>query len=519
MTADATTKLIDFRTALYALFPKRKAAIMNLLDALSSYGHRCKSVVELSTAPCFKRQYSSITDAIADGLPDADWQKIRSLIYQLCTGEANHRNKFILDCTPNPRPHAEKLADRYVTHAPNPAPGNKPICVGHQYSVLVGIPLDETAKGKHWVMPLCAKMVPSTEKGNEFGMQQLIHYIEELEIEKALNISVADSLYGTNKCREIAISKENLVHIFRLRNNRNVYLQPPERSSRRGRIQEYGDKISLQHLAEQTAPSEEVERTVVARKNRTHTVTIKCWQDILLRGTKDFRSGNHPINIVQVVVTNEQDKSVFKKPLWLAVLGERRHELTALEVQQTYAERYDIEHFFRFGKNNLLMNGYQTSDIEHEQLWWQLCSLAYIQLYLAKEIVPSLPQPWERYLPDFKSADKLLEQLTSSPSKTQKGLNKLLEAVGTPAAACIPRGNPIGRQAGDIQVKREKQDIHFKTKKENKKKQENIVSASELNKENSNSKEINDLINLVLTKLENSKITPEEFLQLFTNSS
>jgi hypothetical protein len=40
---------------------------------------------------------------------------------------------------------------------------------------------------------------------------------------------------------------------------------------------------------------------------------------------------------------------VFKRALWLVVDGARRNELTLLEVQQAYRQRYDLEHFFRFG--------------------------------------------------------------------------------------------------------------------------------------------------------------------------
>jgi len=54
---------------------------MNLLDALTSNGHRCKSILQLSNVDCFNRKYSSITDAIADGLPHADFNKIMKLIY------------------------------------------------------------------------------------------------------------------------------------------------------------------------------------------------------------------------------------------------------------------------------------------------------------------------------------------------------------------------------------------------------------------------------------------------------
>ena len=75
------TRIQKFRSELYKLFPKRSDAIMNLLDAVTSHGHGCRSIIQLSNANCFDRQYSSITDAIADGLPHVDFKKITKLIY------------------------------------------------------------------------------------------------------------------------------------------------------------------------------------------------------------------------------------------------------------------------------------------------------------------------------------------------------------------------------------------------------------------------------------------------------
>ena len=106
-----------FRSGLYNLFPKRADAIINLLDALTSNGHRSKSLIQLSNVDCFDRKYSSITDAIADGLPHADFKKIMKLIYDHVSkgSEAKYR-LFIIDCTPNPRQYARKLVDRHITH-------------------------------------------------------------------------------------------------------------------------------------------------------------------------------------------------------------------------------------------------------------------------------------------------------------------------------------------------------------------------------------------------------------------
>ena len=105
----AQQNLINFRNELYSLFPKRADAIMNLLVATCSHAHQCNSVVSLSEAPAFKREYSSITDAIADGLPNAQWNKINKHVYDTFSQdnkESSAPHRFVLDCTGNPRPYA-----------------------------------------------------------------------------------------------------------------------------------------------------------------------------------------------------------------------------------------------------------------------------------------------------------------------------------------------------------------------------------------------------------------------------
>ena len=65
--------LTKFRESLYNQLPARADALMNLLDALTSDGHIAISVVQLSESYQFKRKYSSITDAISNGLSSVDF--------------------------------------------------------------------------------------------------------------------------------------------------------------------------------------------------------------------------------------------------------------------------------------------------------------------------------------------------------------------------------------------------------------------------------------------------------------
>ncbi len=512
-------KLQAFRAAVYGCFQKRKDAIMNLLDAVTSTGHQAKSIVQLSQASCFQRQYSSITDAIADGLPHAKWDQIMPLVYQSTASNTSQKmHRFVLDCTPNPRPFAKKLPDRTITHAPNPAPGNKPICVGHQYSVVALLPDDAQAAKKHWVVPLSAKRVQSDQKGNEVGMEQIKNMIDALDLKDRLSLSIGDSLYGTQACRVAMAKEDNWVHLFRLNSSRNVFAPPPpaESTAAAGRKKEFGEKMKLNDPSTQPPCDDEAHTTWMTRQGKEYEVEIRRWKNRLLRGSRQFRSTRHPMHVIQVVVKDKEGKPLYKRPLWLAVLGKRRDEMDLIQCYENYVNRYDVEHFFRFGKRGLLMDAYQTPEVEHEEHWWQLCLLAYVQLYLARDGVPLLAQPWERYLPTYKNTSEKVRVLT--PSQTQRGFARLLESIGSPAVDCVPRGHAPGRQSGDLILGREDQSVIFKSMKSPLSTWKTILSASEKAGAQPDSETIDTLIEALHLKLSKLGYTPAEFMKLFQDS-
>lgn len=509
--------LQEFRNSIYQRFPKRRDAIMDLLDALSSYGYRCNSVVQLSKAECYERQYSSITDAIADGLKAVDWGTMMKLIYEAATTERRSINRFIIDCSSNPRPYAHKLADRTVTHLPNPAPGNKPICVGHQYSLLALLPEDTLVNQKHWLVPLTAKRVKSQEKGNELGVQQVVDSINELGVSDQLSLSIGDSLYGTEQCRITVSEQENLIHLFRLNSKRNVFCKPVERLASTGRKKEFGNKMTLNNPDTHPAFDEEAQTTWTNRRNKEYKVKIHCWRDMLLRGSRKFRSSKFPVNIIKICVFDKQDKMIFKRPMWLAIMGKYRDKLSLVDCYQNYSSRYDIEHLFRFGKQKLLLDAYQTPDSEHEENWWNLCLMAYMQLYLGKELAPLLPEAWERYLPEFKAAE-INSRTITSPSQTQRGFSKILAQIGTPTKPCVARGNPCGRMPGEIVSKRGLNPVIFKHSKPPKKTTEIVISESGEIIDFSNPKKMAELVKIVKSTLESSQFSTDEFVKKLVDS-
>ena len=515
------TRIQEFRSELYKLFPKRSDAIMNLLDAVTSHGHGCRSIIQLSNADCFDRQYSSITDAIADGLPHVDFKKIAKLIYDYVSKNEAKRHLFIIDCTPNPRPYARNLVDRHITHFPNPAPGNKPIVIGHQYSALTMLPNNNLEKGKHWVIPISTKRVESCKKGNEVGMEQIVESISTLDLEQELCVTVGDTLYGTEQCRVSAGKQSNLVHIFRVNSKRNLYSTPIRTESsllQKGRKTEFGNKMNLSDVKTHRACDRYEEKSWVNSKGKEYTVQLKCWNDMLLRGSRKYHSSEHPMNLIQIIMLNDKKEEVYKRPLWLSVFGTRRNELSLFDVHQSYNSRYDIEHFFRFSKQNLLLDAYQTPDVEHEELWWQLCMIAYTQLYLGKDNIANSVQPWERYLPEYKNTTDEIKA-TITPSQAQRGFADLLKVIGTPARPSVARGKSSGRQVGAAQVKRELKQIIFKFQKDAQQNAKSIVTDSESVHDISNPQRILNFINLVQASLKKFNISAAEFTNLLLNTT
>lgn len=512
-------RLQNFRNNLYSLFTKRADALFNLLDALCRDGHQYKSVVELSQSVSFERGYSSITDAITRGLNHADFKKIEALVFSNTKAVDDSPHLFFTDCTANPRPYAKVMQQRGIVHSPNPAPGNKPICVGHQYSLLAMSPQGKRTKNGRWLIPISMKRVDLNEKGNEAGVQQVVELINELGINDELCINTGDSLYGSEGCRKKAVTKRNLVQMFRLSNKRKLY-QVPEylKVQGPGRRKLFGDKVILSKPETHPKPGATQTITMTTKKGKVCQVELTLFKNLLLRGSKNFASQEHPLNVLKAVVTDSDGTLMFKRPLWIALIGERRDEVSPEMAYNTYLNRYDIEHFFRFGKQKLLLDSYQTPELEHEEDWWKFVPLAYVQLYLANQLADLVPKPWERYLPAYKNVHKQAT-LGKTPSQTQRSFANILEVIGSPAAPSISRGNPLGRATGVVLDKREPQPINFKSSNQQNSSKKSISAATENGQEKTNTNEIDMIMSRLKIDLKKLGLSQSEVVKLLFSSA
>jgi len=452
------TQLEQFRQALYESFPGRADGLMDLLDALSSNTH-ARSVIELSLSPLFRRGYSSVHDSIDVFFEATDAERaeaerrgqeerfLRLIAGQLPQSQQRKWWLFGIDVTSTPRPFARTLQDRSFVHRPNPIAGNKPVTIGHQYSVLAFLPEKEGSQSPPWVVPLSVRRVSSEQSTTQVGAQQIRALLTDktLPFHNELCVQVEDSAYSAVEFLGRVADHENLVTVARLRSNRVVYRAWPavEKTDRaRGHPRWYGERFDLKDPTSWGPPDVVSQTRFTSRRGRTYTVHLQGWHNLLMRGKRNLPMHQHPFTLIRISMMDANGQPAFQRPLWLVVIGKGREELSLIDAWQAYGQRYDLEHCFRFGKQRLLLTAYQTPVVEHEENWWHIVLLAYVQLWLARTLAQDLPRPWERYLPHTQTK-------VDAPPRVQRDFGRIIRQIGTPALLPKPRGKSPGRAKGE----------------------------------------------------------------------
>ncbi len=461
-----TTNLKQFRTSLYQNINNRADSLMDLLDAMCSVPN-AGSVVEYCLAACYPRSYSTIFKAINEINLAPMW-----LPYQL--GPYLPRPKkwpfwlLMVDVTPGPRPYAHTLEDRGMVYQPEVVKGKLPVTIGHQYSTVAAGLEPEAGISSSWVLPLLTERVASFEDKEMVGSRQIEMLLQDtkLPFAQSLTVEVGDSSYSKPAYLHAHRKFPNLVTEVRVRGNRTFYqqyvsIQEETKKRSQGRPRSYGERFSLSNPETWPTPDDTLTQWETSRRGKVYRIEIQAWHNLLMTGkNKPERLPMHkyPFTLVRIVRYDEEENEAFKHPLWLIVMGERRHELTLEHIYQAYLCRFDIEHFFRFGKQKLLLADFQTPEVLREENWWRLVHIAYAQLWMARHVVDALPRPWERNLPAMK-------QRIISPTLVQRDFARIIRQLGTPAKPPKPRGISPGRRKGMKLPQRPRQKVVVKGKK------------------------------------------------------
>lgn len=441
-----TTELAQFRQELYQNFNNRADSLMELVDALCSTPN-ARSVVELSLTPCFRRTHTALYKAIA-ACEWCDGQLAQLLAAYLPQPQKRRFWLLAVDVTPQARHYARHLADRSMVYQAQVVKGNKPVTIGHQYSTVALLPEAEAGLSSSWVVPLMTQRVGSAQDKELVAASQIDYLLNDsaLPFGDELCVEVGDSSYSKPAYLHANRQHPNLVSIARVRSNRILYRQfePNQAQAGAGHPNWYGARFSLQERMTWPQPDQQVTTTHVSHRGKPYRVEIQAWHNLLMRGKRKpqpLSMQRHPFTLVRIMLYDASGRPAFRRPLWLIVIGARRHELSLLDIYAAYTQRFDLEHFFRFGKQKLLLADFQTPDTAHEESWWQLVHIAYAQLWLARHVAHYLPRPWERHL-HIRKARRM------SPALVQRDFSRIIRQMGTPAKPPKPRGYSPGRPRG-----------------------------------------------------------------------
>jgi DDE superfamily endonuclease len=238
-------KLKQFRVGVYTLLGNAKDALFDLMDAVL-VTRSVYSFVELSVSPVFRRQWSSIYEAIEDGKPP------RQELIHLYMAQLPQTEQLVLagDHTAWSRPDAVTLKERTYEHQNQSISGSKPVTVGQGYSTIAWIPEESGS----WALPLLHERITSFENPITKAAAQLRLVCQNLPQRP---LSLWDAEYGcasfVKQTADITADK-----LMRLRSNRVLYGAPPPYTGV-GRPRVHGEKFKLNDATTWWTPDQIIE--------------------------------------------------------------------------------------------------------------------------------------------------------------------------------------------------------------------------------------------------------------------
>ena len=458
-------------------------ALANLVMSLAS-NKEAHSVVELANSPLYHYQYSSICDAI-NGLclNSTEYESVSKKIRQFCVSFLNLPSdktyRFNSDSSTLLKAFSPTLKDRSLVHIPNNMiSGNKPLSVGYRNSTITLSEYDG------WQLTLSMQRIGIHQTATECLLEQLKGLFEDpkLPFQQAdLLINRLDSGYGNPQYLSPSYAHDKLVSIARLRQGQKIWM-PSSQNNAKGRPRIYEDKPYYlyqnsqkktykykdqirevhQRCVFEISPSQVDIMGSTTKKGRKICHQIFSWNDLLVRTKNGNKMSDKPINLFAVISTDAiTGEKIFQQPLFIVVSGKNKDILTPSEAFYEYQERYDIEPFFRFNKQKLFLDKFQTPDVQHLDNWILVVQLAVFLLFLtAREGQHCVPK-WQKYLPKENIHKPVRLSIAQAKKTAQKLFLTFNEKPFLPKKS--KKGKP--RQKGQKQIPRTRYDVFKKKKK------------------------------------------------------
>jgi hypothetical protein len=432
VSGGAAGVLRGFREDLYWSLISRRDALFELCDAVLLAPGRVTDLARLSLVPEFRRGHGGLYDALNAGR--AGFSRLRRALAGLpLPGWPDGRVRLAVDVSPWLRPDAAVSPGRLFCRVKGRGRDAGESVPGWPYSFVVALGPGRSS----WTVPLDAVRLGPGDDECEVTAAQLREVVTRL-------VAAGQWAEGDPEIVIAADAGYNATRLAVLLDGLPVIVfwapAPPRVPGRAGHPARHGPPVRCADPATQASPP----LAGQGRDARHGPLAVAAWPRVHQKvhrntaGFEDWPAGR-PFPAVEGTLVRLQAARPGAKPMWLwaSAPGPGR-DLVAV-LWQAYLRRFDIEHTFRFLKQQLGWTRPLLRDPAAADRWTWLVIAAYAQLWIAREITAVACLPWQPRPP---------EPGAVTPGQARAGFRRARETAGTPAGPAKPAGPGPGRPRG-----------------------------------------------------------------------
>jgi DDE superfamily endonuclease len=439
--ADAAPGLAGFRRELYWCFGMRRDALFEVCDALACKPERVGMLAELCLEPECRRGHGGVYDALNSG--EVRIGRLRRALPALPLRKwGDGRIRLAADVSSWLRPDAATSPGRLFCHCYARGEGNAQLIPGWPYSFIVALEPGRTS----WTLPLDAVRLGPADDATEVTAAQLRDAVTRIIAAGRWQpgdpdmLAVLDAGYDLTRLAWL-LDDLPLEILGRLRSDRVMYFPaPPREPGANGRPPRHGAALRLGDPAGWPDPVVTT-RTDTARYG---TATAAAWaplhQRLTRRAAWEHHEGELPV-VEGILIRLRVDHLPGQRaaePVWLWSSRAGTSGQDVNRAWQAFLRRFDIEHTFRFLKQQLGWARPKLRDPAAADRWTWLVIAAYAQLFLARDLAADIRLPWQRPCQPGRL----------TPARVRRGFRNIRQALPVPASAPKPSRPGPGRPAG-----------------------------------------------------------------------
>jgi hypothetical protein len=437
---EARLVLAGFRGELYRCLTRRGDALFCLADAVLCSGGRVSDLARLSLVPEFGRGHGALYDALNEGR--VEFSRLRRALAGLpLPAWPDGRVRLAVDVSNWLRPEADASPERLFCHVHGRGRNAGQVLPGWPYSVVAALGPGRSS----WALPLDAVRIGPGDDDLEVTAAQLRDVAGRLAAAGHWRpgdpeiVVAMDAGYNVTRLAHL-LDGLPLIVVARVRADRVYYRAPHRERPLPGRPPLHGEPVRCGDPATWHGPAVVQDGAMTGHG----PVTAAAWTGVHQKLDRGMAWQDWPARVPLPVIAGtlirlECDGPCCPAPMWLWASAPGADDTLVRALWQCYLRRFDLEHTFRFLKQQLGWARPLLRDPAAADRWTWLLVACYAQLYLARALAPLTRMPWH---PPAPPAGDL------TPGQARAGFRRLRDALGTPASAAKPARPGPGRPKG-----------------------------------------------------------------------